>query len=195
MVLLNVEIEHLLRLQERCLFFRNYQNSYGPKQFYSLFYSKSFSRTLKTNDRDDLGKMKPKADIGIIVGYSESSKGFRIYNHSTRKIIETINVKFDELTTMASECNNSGPGLNCLKFQDSSEEMNEIPSKEDLDNLFGPLYEKHYATRTLEVSDNSATNTLDNEDTPSSSSIIVEDHDAPRLVTSSEEPIKMNLQL
>ncbi|GKA03937.1 retrovirus-related pol polyprotein from transposon TNT 1-94 [Tanacetum coccineum] len=26
-----------------------------------------------TNDRDDLGKMKPKADIGIFIGYSESS--------------------------------------------------------------------------------------------------------------------------
>ncbi|GJW82899.1 retrovirus-related pol polyprotein from transposon TNT 1-94 [Tanacetum coccineum] len=29
-----------------------------------------------TNDRDDLGKMKPKADIGIFIGYSESSRGF-----------------------------------------------------------------------------------------------------------------------
>nr|GEZ87866.1 hypothetical protein [Tanacetum cinerariifolium] len=44
-------------------------------------------------------------------------------------------------------------------------------------------------TRTLKVSDNSAANILDNEDTPSSSSIIVEDHDAPQLVSSSEEPI------
>ncbi|GKB25383.1 retrovirus-related pol polyprotein from transposon TNT 1-94 [Tanacetum coccineum] len=30
-----------------------------------------------TNDRDDLGKMKPKADIGIFIGYSESSRGFQ----------------------------------------------------------------------------------------------------------------------
>ncbi|GKA52705.1 retrovirus-related pol polyprotein from transposon TNT 1-94 [Tanacetum coccineum] len=37
--------------------------------------------------------------------------------------------------------------------------------------------------------DNSAANTLDNEDTPSSSSIIIEDHDAPQIVSSSEEPI------
>ncbi|GJX43455.1 retrovirus-related pol polyprotein from transposon TNT 1-94 [Tanacetum coccineum] len=56
-----------------------------------------------TNDRDDLGKMKPKADIGIFIGYSETSKGFRIYNHHTKKIMETIHVKFDELTAMASE--------------------------------------------------------------------------------------------
>ncbi|GJU62936.1 retrovirus-related pol polyprotein from transposon TNT 1-94 [Tanacetum coccineum] len=30
-----------------------------------------------TNDRNDLGKMKPKADIGIFIGYSESSRGFQ----------------------------------------------------------------------------------------------------------------------
>ncbi|GJV14782.1 integrase, catalytic region, zinc finger, CCHC-type containing protein [Tanacetum coccineum] len=81
------------------------------------------------------------------------------------------------------------PGLNYSNFQDSSKELNEIPSKEDLDNLFSPLYEEYYATRTPEVSDNSAANTLDNEDTLSSSLIIVEDHDAPQLVSSSEEPI------
>ncbi|GJV61844.1 retrovirus-related pol polyprotein from transposon TNT 1-94 [Tanacetum coccineum] len=103
--------------------------------------------------------------------------------------METIHVKFDELTAMASECNNSGPDVNCLNFQDSSEEMNDIPSQQDLDNLFGPLYEEDYAPRTSKVSDNSATNTLDNEDTPSSSSIIVEDNDASQIATSSEGPI------
>ncbi|GKG15790.1 hypothetical protein Tco_0358113, partial [Tanacetum coccineum] len=52
--------------------------------------------------------------------------------------MEAIHVKFDELTAMAFECNNSGPDVNCLNFQDSSEEMNDIPSQQDLDNLFGP---------------------------------------------------------
>ncbi|GJU15375.1 hypothetical protein Tco_1143341 [Tanacetum coccineum] len=90
------------------------------------------------------------------------------------------------LEAMASECNNLGPGLNYSNFQDSSIELNEIPSKEDLDNLFGPLYEEYYATRTLEVSNKSATNTLNNEDTLSYSSIIVEDYGAPQIVSSSE---------
>ncbi|GJR30043.1 retrovirus-related pol polyprotein from transposon TNT 1-94 [Tanacetum coccineum] len=62
-----------------------------------------------TNDRDVLGKMKLKADIGIFVGYFESSRGFRIYNCRTKKIMEAIHVKFDELTAMASECNNLEP--------------------------------------------------------------------------------------
>ncbi|GKC05362.1 hypothetical protein Tco_0996972 [Tanacetum coccineum] len=48
---------------------------------------------------------------------------------------------------------------------------------------------KYYATITPEVSNHSATNTLDNEDTPSSSSIIIKEDEAPQIVTSSEEPI------
>ncbi|GJV37083.1 hypothetical protein Tco_1409560 [Tanacetum coccineum] len=137
--------------------------------------------------------MKPKADIGVFIGYSESSRGFRIYNHRTRKIMETIHVKFNDLTTMASECNNSRPGLNCMNFQDSSEDSNDTPFKEDLDNLFGPLYEEYYKTRSPEVLNKSAVNTLNNEDTPSSSSIIIEEHEAPQVVSSLEEPIANEL--
>ncbi|GKA17735.1 retrovirus-related pol polyprotein from transposon TNT 1-94 [Tanacetum coccineum] len=91
-----------------------------------------------TNDHDDLGKMKPKADIGIFIGYSESSRGFQ-------------------------------PEFNWMNFQDSSEDSQSLPSKIDLDNLFGPLYEQYYSSSSSEVSDNSAANTLDNENTLSSS--------------------------
>ncbi|GKD43965.1 retrovirus-related pol polyprotein from transposon TNT 1-94 [Tanacetum coccineum] len=132
-----------------------------------------------TNDRDDLGKMKPKADIGIFIGYSKSSRGFRIYNRRTKKIIETIHVKFDELTPMALECNNSKLRINCMNFQDSSKDSQSVPPKIDLDNLFGPLYEEYYATSSPEVLDNFAANTLDNKHTSSSSSIIVEEDEAP----------------
>ncbi|GJV64828.1 retrovirus-related pol polyprotein from transposon TNT 1-94 [Tanacetum coccineum] len=87
----------------------------------------------------DLGKMKPNADIGIFIGYSESSREFCIYNRRTKKIMEMIHVKFDELTAMASECNNSKPGINCMNFQDSSKDLQSVPSKTYLDNLFGPF--------------------------------------------------------
>ncbi|GJV70201.1 retrovirus-related pol polyprotein from transposon TNT 1-94 [Tanacetum coccineum] len=56
-----------------------------------------------TNDGEDVGKLKPKADIGIFSGYAPAKKAFRIYNKRTRIIIKTIHVDFDELTTMASE--------------------------------------------------------------------------------------------
>ncbi|GJU92486.1 hypothetical protein Tco_1304909 [Tanacetum coccineum] len=50
----------------------------------------------------------------------------------------------------------------------------------------GPEY---YVARSPEVLDNSAANTLDKEDTPSSSSVVVEENEAPQIVTLSEEPV------
>nr|GEZ73047.1 hypothetical protein [Tanacetum cinerariifolium] len=143
-----------------------------------------------TNDRDDLEKMKPKADIGIFVGYSESSRRFCIYNCRTKKIMETIHVKFDELTAMASKCNNLEPEINCVNFNDSSKDSQSIPSTSDLDNLFGPMYEEYYVMSSQEVSDNSTKNTLDNDHTFSSSSIFVDQDDAPPIVVSSKEQFK-----
>nr|GEV62078.1 retrovirus-related Pol polyprotein from transposon TNT 1-94 [Tanacetum cinerariifolium] len=131
--------------------------------------------------------MKQRADIGIFIGYSKSSRGFRIYNRQTKKIMETIHVKFDELTAMVSECNNSEPKFNCTNFQDSSEDAQSVPSTTDLDNLFGTLYEEYYATSSSEVLDKSA-NTLDNENT-SSSSIVIEEEKAPQIVSSSAEQV------
>ncbi|GKF52063.1 hypothetical protein Tco_0148530 [Tanacetum coccineum] len=106
--------------------------------------------------------MKSKANIGIFIGYSESSRGFR-------SIIAEPERSWDN---------------------DSSVEDTSIPSKEDLDNLFGPMYEEYFKKRFPEVSINSAAQTtLNNHDTPSSSSVIVEDNEAPPLVSSSEEQI------
>ncbi|GJW50035.1 hypothetical protein Tco_0091386 [Tanacetum coccineum] len=51
------------------------------------------------------------------------------------------------------------------------------------------LVPKYYATRILKLSNDSVANTLDNEDTPSSSLIIVEENEAPQVVTSSEEQV------
>ncbi|GKF18128.1 retrovirus-related pol polyprotein from transposon TNT 1-94, partial [Tanacetum coccineum] len=64
-----------------------------------------------TNDSENLGKLQPKADIGIFIGYAPTKKAFRIYNRRTRRIIETIHVDFDELTALASEHSSSGPAL------------------------------------------------------------------------------------
>ncbi|GJS38720.1 putative ribonuclease H-like domain-containing protein [Tanacetum coccineum] len=64
-----------------------------------------------TNDSENLGKLQPKADIGIFIGYAPTKKAFRIYNSRTRRIIETIHIDLDELTTMAFEHSSSGPAL------------------------------------------------------------------------------------
>nr|GFC23942.1 integrase, catalytic region, zinc finger, CCHC-type, peptidase aspartic, catalytic [Tanacetum cinerariifolium] len=65
-----------------------------------------------TNDSDNLGKLQPKADIRIFIGYALIKKSFWIYNRRTKRIVETIHVDFDELTTMAFEQSSSGPTLN-----------------------------------------------------------------------------------
>ncbi|GKC51381.1 retrovirus-related pol polyprotein from transposon TNT 1-94 [Tanacetum coccineum] len=72
----------------------------------------SVSRTPQQNDVQKLwylGKLKPKADIGIFVSYAPVKKAFRIYNKRTRLIIKTIHVDFDELTAMTFEQFGSGP--------------------------------------------------------------------------------------
>ncbi|GJX46191.1 hypothetical protein Tco_0271381 [Tanacetum coccineum] len=149
-----------------------------------------------TNDREDLGKMKPKADIGIFIGYYETSKGFQIYNRCTKNIMETIHVKFDELTIMASEHDSLEPISQRFINNDSSAESMNTPSKEDLDNLFGPMYDKYFEKRSSDISIKSATHQVHNyEDSPLTSSIIIEEHEAPPIVTTSEEqtsPISLN---
>ncbi|GJU29244.1 retrovirus-related pol polyprotein from transposon TNT 1-94 [Tanacetum coccineum] len=67
------------------------------------------NQTLRAYYENDLGKLKPKADIGIFIGYAPAMKVFRIYNKRTQLITESIHVDFDELTVMASEQFSSGP--------------------------------------------------------------------------------------
>ncbi|GJW46419.1 retrovirus-related pol polyprotein from transposon TNT 1-94 [Tanacetum coccineum] len=64
-----------------------------------------------TNDSENLSKLQPKADIGILIVYVPAKKAFRIYNRRTRRIIETIHVDFDELTAMVPEHSSSGLAL------------------------------------------------------------------------------------
>ncbi|GKB24887.1 reverse transcriptase domain-containing protein [Tanacetum coccineum] len=105
-----------------------------------------------TNDSEDLGKLKPKANIGIFVGYAPAKKAFRIYNKRTRMIIETIHVDFDELTAMASEQFSSGPGPKLLTPGTiSSGLVPNIPSstpyvpptKNDWEILFQPMFDEY----------------------------------------------------
>ncbi|GJS76555.1 ribonuclease H-like domain-containing protein [Tanacetum coccineum] len=48
------------------------------------------------NTLDHLGKFDEKADERVLVGYSISSKAFRVYNHRTRKVEENLHVNFLE---------------------------------------------------------------------------------------------------
>ncbi|GJT28742.1 putative ribonuclease H-like domain-containing protein [Tanacetum coccineum] len=104
-----------------------------------------------TNDSENLGKLQPKADIGIFIGYAPTKKAFRIYNRRTRRIVETINVDFDELTAMASEYSISGPALHEMTPASISSGLVPNPhpstpfvppSRTDWDMLFQPLFDE-----------------------------------------------------
>ncbi|GJS34747.1 retrovirus-related pol polyprotein from transposon TNT 1-94 [Tanacetum coccineum] len=54
------------------------------------------------------------------------------------------------------------------------------PSKEDLDNLFGPMFEEYFKNKFSDTPINSAAQpTQIHEDSPSTSLIIVDEHEAP----------------
>ncbi|GKA75235.1 retrovirus-related pol polyprotein from transposon TNT 1-94 [Tanacetum coccineum] len=40
-----------------------------------------------TNDSENLGKLQPKADIGIFIGYAPTKKAFRFTNRRTRELL------------------------------------------------------------------------------------------------------------
>ncbi|GJT79862.1 retrovirus-related pol polyprotein from transposon TNT 1-94 [Tanacetum coccineum] len=104
-----------------------------------------------TNDSENLGKLQPKADIGIFIGYAPTKKAFWIYNRRTRRIVETIHVDFDELTAMASEHSSSGPALHEMTPATISSGLMPNPhpstpfvppSRTDWDMLFQPLFDE-----------------------------------------------------
>nr|GFA86609.1 integrase, catalytic region, zinc finger, CCHC-type, peptidase aspartic, catalytic [Tanacetum cinerariifolium] len=64
----------------------------------------------------DIGKLGAKGDIGFFIGYSADSCAYRVYSQRTKKIIETMNVSFDELSAMAFEQRSSKPGLNSMTY-------------------------------------------------------------------------------
>ncbi|GJV44235.1 retrovirus-related pol polyprotein from transposon TNT 1-94, partial [Tanacetum coccineum] len=114
-----------------------------------------------TNDSEDLGKLNAKADIGIFIGYVLAKKAFRIYNRRTRKIMETIHMTFDELTTMASKQFGLGLGLQVMTLATSSSGLvqNIIPQqpcnppkRDDWDSLFQPLFDEDFNPLTIVVS-------------------------------------------
>nr|GEX81696.1 retrovirus-related Pol polyprotein from transposon TNT 1-94 [Tanacetum cinerariifolium] len=66
------------------------------------------------NDREDIEKLGSKGDIGFFIGYSADSCAYRISNRRTKKIMETMNVSFDELLIMAFEPRSSKPELQSM---------------------------------------------------------------------------------
>ena len=54
-------------------------------------------------DRENVGKFDSRSDEGIFLGYSSTSKAYRVYNKRTKKVMETINVVIDEASEFSSK--------------------------------------------------------------------------------------------
>ncbi|KAH9658168.1 hypothetical protein KPL70_023385 [Citrus sinensis] len=55
------------------------------------------------NTKDNLGKFDPKSDVSIFLGYSNSSKAYRVYNKRTLVVEESMHVTFDESNPSSTE--------------------------------------------------------------------------------------------
>nr|GEY40115.1 Gag-Pol polyprotein [Tanacetum cinerariifolium] len=66
------------------------------------------------NDREDIRKLGAKGDIGFFIGYYADSYAYKVYNQRIKKIMETMNVTFDELLAMAFEQSSLKLGLQSM---------------------------------------------------------------------------------
>ncbi|GKA82914.1 retrovirus-related pol polyprotein from transposon TNT 1-94 [Tanacetum coccineum] len=123
-----------------------------------------------TRDGENPNKMK-KGDSCILVGYSTQSKGYRVYNKRTRLIVESIHVKFEEIKEMtetsidnntsglvpqrqkASDYDNFGLTTQLQNVSPSADTT--ILSQQELDLLFGPLYDEFFTAGTSSVNKSS----------------------------------------
>ncbi|GJX38520.1 retrovirus-related pol polyprotein from transposon TNT 1-94 [Tanacetum coccineum] len=88
-----------------------------------------------TRDGENLDKMKEKGDPCILVGYSTQSKGYRVYNQRTN---------YDK-PDPAPELQNSSSLADTI-----------VPSQQELDLLFGPLYDEFFNDGTSRVNKSSS---------------------------------------
>ena len=61
-------------------------------KYFRVFGSKCYI----LRDRENLGKLDSKCDEGIFLGYSSTSRAYRVFNLNTKTIMESINVTVDE---------------------------------------------------------------------------------------------------
>ena len=61
------------------------------------------------NDRENLGKFNAKSDEGIFLGYSTTSRAYRVFNKRTKTVMKSINMVIDDAITNV-EVDDDGQG-------------------------------------------------------------------------------------
>nr|GEW50184.1 hypothetical protein [Tanacetum cinerariifolium] len=118
------------------------------------------------NDREDIGKLGAKGDIGFFIGYSANSSAFRVYNQRTKKIMETMNVSFDELSVMAFKQHSSKPELQGITYGQITMYEDYIGGQPSSASRTIPAAQAHQVCQTLMTS----TSIADTAPTPTNSS-------------------------
>nr|GEU75567.1 integrase, catalytic region, zinc finger, CCHC-type, peptidase aspartic, catalytic [Tanacetum cinerariifolium] len=135
-------------------------------------------------DNADIGKLGAKGDIGFFIGYSTDSCAYRIYNRRTKKIMETMNVSFDELSAMAFEQRISKPWLQSMTSRQISSGLDltyapstittQQPTEGELDLLFEAMYDDYIGGPAQEPqvrqTSTASTSIADTTSTPTNSS-------------------------
>nr|GEY93750.1 retrovirus-related Pol polyprotein from transposon TNT 1-94 [Tanacetum cinerariifolium] len=141
-----------------------------------------------TRDGENLDKMKEKRDPCILVGYSTLSKGYRVYKKRTRLIVESIHIRFNEIkelseTYVANNTLGLVPQRQKVSNYDNSDTVPQlqnvsssadayVPSQQELDLLFGPLYDEIFTAGTSSVNKSSSpTNNSNQHDTQPTTNI------------------------
>nr|GEX78019.1 hypothetical protein [Tanacetum cinerariifolium]GEZ02239.1 hypothetical protein [Tanacetum cinerariifolium] len=109
------------------------------------------------NDREDIGKLGAKGDIGFFIGYSADSCAFRVHNQRTKKIMETMNVTFDELSIMAFKQRSSKTRLQSMTSRQISSGLDltfapstittQQPTEGELDLMFEAMYDDYIGSQ------------------------------------------------
>nr|GFB03050.1 hypothetical protein [Tanacetum cinerariifolium] len=111
---------------------------------------------------------RQKGDIGVFIGYSKESAAFKIYNNRTRKITESVNVNFDEISEMASKQFSLEPSLSNLnetgKSSNPSVSQVSKTSKKDLEDLFHNFYDEYFDSSKIMKSSTTNVETSINEE-------------------------------
>ena len=83
-------------------------------KYFRVFGSKCYI----LNDRENLGKFDAKSEEGIFLGYSTTSRAYRVFNKRTKTVMESINVKIDDALTKVEMINDGeGPSIKELDVE------------------------------------------------------------------------------
>ncbi|KAH9697748.1 hypothetical protein KPL71_023737 [Citrus sinensis] len=89
-------------------------------------------KTLFVGNRcDNLGKFDPKSDVGIFLGYSNSSKAYRVYNKRTLVVEESMHITFNESNPFSVEKGVANDDADGDLQEESSKEIQENAPQEN----------------------------------------------------------------